>query len=124
MARKLGDVDMTIEKRGGAYEIVSDGETRARWKVPWSLRRDTVVRLSNELGRKDEVVVWTGDFDPRSQEFEVGDATYRWKHRSSREIVLEKRSPGTGRYVVGLFYLKVRGWCTHTHRKTKYGITG
>ncbi|KAF8247384.1 hypothetical protein K440DRAFT_661490, partial [Wilcoxina mikolae CBS 423.85] len=78
-------------------DIEGDGGVVAKWQVPWGLWKPISVRLRE---REEEVEVWTGDYDPRSQVFEWAGASYRWRFTSPRELVLEKQANGIGRYIV------------------------
>ncbi|KAF8544625.1 hypothetical protein BDD12DRAFT_814968 [Trichophaea hybrida] len=93
------------EKDKGVSETMElDGMVLRDWQVPWGLWKPISVRLRE---REEEVEVWTGDYDPRSQEFEWAGASYRWRFTSPRELVLEKQANGIGRYTVAVFCLTV-----------------
>ncbi|KAI5817611.1 hypothetical protein BZA77DRAFT_244754 [Pyronema omphalodes] len=98
-------MQVAMSLSGGNKLKDSDGRVVAEWEVPWGLWKE--VPLTIRVGGEEEVQVWTGDYDPRSQEFEYRGASYRWKFTSPRELILEKQASGIGRYIVGTFYLTV-----------------
>jgi len=54
-------------------DVEDEGRVVARWEVPWGLWKPVAVQLQDSA---EEVAVWTGDYDPRSQEFKWRGARY------------------------------------------------
>jgi hypothetical protein len=67
-------MQVAMSVSGGNKLKDSDGRVVAEWEVPWGLWKE--VALTIRVGGEEEVQVWTGDYDPRSQEFEYRGARY------------------------------------------------
>lgn len=68
-------MQVAMSMSGGNKLKDSDGRVVAEWEVPWGLWKEVALTI-RVGGEEEKVQVWTGDYDPRSQEFDYRGARY------------------------------------------------